>query len=165
MCKCSQHADDTSMYVHSKPRELKQCVNEMNRSLNNLASWSEQRKLALDTSKTKAMLLTTSQMAAHHSLQKTGTVQRTVDDKKIEVVGNYKVLGLHINHVLTSMSKGYGVLTVLRKLKNMALFQLREQLVESLVLSKLDYCDVYNPITHENKQEGYKSCSAQHLYL
>ena len=34
------------------------------------------------------------------------------------------------------------LLAILRKLQNMAPFQLRKQLVESLILSKLDYCDL-----------------------
>ena len=164
MCNCSQYADDTSMYVYSKPSQLQQCVNLMNNSLNNLASWSEESKLALNISKTKAMLLTTSQMAARHSLRKSETVQLVVDDKEIEVVDNYKLLGVHINHTLTwdkhvseTLSKGYGILAVLRKLKNMAPFHLRKQLAESLVLSKIDYCDiVYNPITQKQTKKLQK---------
>ena len=42
---------------------------------------------------------------------------------------------------------GYGTIQIIRKLKNFAGYRLRKHLVESLVLSKLDYCDtVYYPL-------------------
>ena len=41
----------------------------------------------------------------------------------------------------------YGKIQIIRKLKNFAGYRLRKHLVESLVLSKLDYCDtVYYPL-------------------
>ena len=41
----------------------------------------------------------------------------------------------------------YGTIQIIRKLKNFAGYRLRKHLVESLVLSKLDYCDtVYYPL-------------------
>ena len=42
---------------------------------------------------------------------------------------------------------GYGTIQTIRKLKNFAGYRLRKHLVESLVLSRLDYCDtVYYPL-------------------
>ena len=41
----------------------------------------------------------------------------------------------------------YGTIQIIRKLKKFAGYRLRKHLVESLVLSKLDYCDtVYYPL-------------------
>ena len=48
----------------------------------------------------------------------------------------------HIDYLLTSC---YGILAVLKKLKNLTLFHVRKTLVESLVLSKIDYA---SPIFH-----------------
>lgn len=45
----------------------------------------------------------------------------------------------HIKHLSSSC---YAVLSTLRKLKNLAPFIVRKQLIESLVMSKLDYNDV-----------------------
>ena len=42
----------------------------------------------------------------------------------------------HINELVTSC---YGALAVLKKLRNLAPFRVKKQLVESLILSKLDY--------------------------
>ena len=43
--------------------------------------------------------------------------------------------------MIKNVSSCYASLAILRKLRNMAPFQLRKQLAESLILSKLDYCD------------------------
>ena len=50
----------------------------------------------------------------------------------------------HITALLTSC---YAALAVIRKLRNLAPYHVRKQLVESLVLSKLDYgCVVFYPL-------------------
>ena len=50
-------------------------------------------------------------------------------------------------HVTETLSSCYGSLAVLRKLRHLAPFLLRKELAESLVLSKIDYCDVvYSPL-------------------
>ena len=51
------------------------------------------------------------------------------------------------NHVKATCKSCYGTVQIIRKLKNFAGYRLRKHLVESLVLSKLDYCDtVYYPL-------------------
>ncbi len=51
------------------------------------------------------------------------------------------------NHITELTSSCYGVLAVLRKLKRFTQSQIRKQLAEVLVLSKLDYCNVlYNAL-------------------
>ena len=65
-----------------------------------------------------------------------------------------KLLGVHINqhlswdtHVDSLLGLSYGTLSILRRLKNLAPFQVRKHLVESLVLSKLNYaCTVFHPL-------------------
>ena len=65
-----------------------------------------------------------------------------------------KLLGVHFHqhlnwdeHVKATCKSCYGTIQIIRKLKNFAGYRLRKHLVESLVLSKLDYCDtVYYPL-------------------
>ena len=65
-----------------------------------------------------------------------------------------KLLGVHFHqhlnwdeHVQATCKSCYGTIQIIRKLKNFAGYRLRKHLVESLVLSKLDYCDtVYYPL-------------------
>ena len=51
------------------------------------------------------------------------------------------------NHVKDIAIASYGVLRTLQKLKHFTDFHLLQRLAESLVLSRLDYCDsVYSPL-------------------
>ncbi len=71
----------------------------------------------------------------------------------IERVESAKLLGVHftqlldwskhVRHLLTSCYATY----TLRKIKNVTPYNIRKQLVEMLVISKMDYCDiVYDPL-------------------
>jgi hypothetical protein len=51
-------------------------------------------------------------------------------------------------HVADMTSSCYATLSVLCKLKNFASFKLRKQLVESLALSTMDYCDTISMLWH-----------------
>ena len=94
------------------------------------------------------MLVTTPQMA--NSLRTPGIINISLNNNKnLEVLETYKLLGVHFGytlrwekHVNETVSSCYACLAILRKLRNMAPFQPRKQLAESLILSKLDYCDV-----------------------
>ena len=103
--------------------------------------------------KTKTMLLSTSQMSHVHSLDKNRPAI-TISDSTLEYVNVSKLLGVHFHqhlnwdeHVQATCKSCYGTIQIIRKLKNFAGYRLRKHLVESLVLSKLDYCDtVYYPL-------------------
>ena len=74
--------------------------------------------------------------------------------KLLERVTTAKILGIHMDehltwadHVTTLLSSCYAALAVLRKLHNLAPYHIRKKLVESLVMSKLDYrCVVFDPL-------------------
>ena len=51
------------------------------------------------------------------------------------------------DHIKHSVSGCYATLSILRKLKYLAKYELRKQLAETLILSKLDYADlVFYPL-------------------
>ena len=88
-----------------------------------------------------------------HSLQ-TASVNISCNGESLERVTRTKMLGVHmyehltwdvhINELLTSC---YGALAVLKKLRNLAPSRVKKQLVESLILSKLDYAStVFYPL-------------------
>ena len=78
----------------------------------------------------------------------------TTSDSTLEYVNVSKLLGVHFHqnlnwdeHLQATCKSCYGTIQIIRKLKNFAGYRLRKRLVESLVLSKLDYCDtVYYPL-------------------
>ena len=148
-----QYADDTTIYSSCPAPELQKCAQELNSTLNTVSSWSNDSHLALNSKKTKTMLLSTSQMSHVHSLDKNRPAI-TISDSTLEYVNVSKLLGVHIHqhfnwdeHVQATWKSCYGTIQIIRKLKNFAGYRLRKHLVESLVLSKLDYCDtVYYPL-------------------
>ena len=55
-----QYADDTTIYSSCPAPELQRCTQELNSTLNTVSSWSNNSHLALNSKKTKTMLLSTS---------------------------------------------------------------------------------------------------------
>ncbi|XP_048581548.1 uncharacterized protein LOC125561363 [Nematostella vectensis] len=64
-----------------------------------MSSWSSASHLRLNASKTKAMLLSTSQMARVHSLD-SGRPVVSISDKSLDFVSVYKILGVNISEHL-----------------------------------------------------------------
>ena len=68
-CDCYQYADDTTFYIHSKPCDLDSSANHINKAVSSLRDYSKSCNLALNSSKTNWMLISTPQMARYHSLE------------------------------------------------------------------------------------------------
>ena len=92
-------------------------------------------------------------MAREHSLR-TASVNISCNGESLERVTSTKLLGVHMQehltwniHIIELVTFCYGALAVLKKLRNLAPLRVKKQLVESLILSKLDYaCTVFNPL-------------------
>ena len=145
---CTQYADDTTLYEHSTPKDLKECERKLNKTMSSLDRWASESNLALNSKKTKQLLVTTPQMSRVHKLDSV-TPSVKVNGVALERVKEFKLLGIWITenlkwtcHIKKLVSSCYGILSTLRKLKNLAPFHVKKLLVESLILSKLDYCDV-----------------------
>ena len=63
-----QYADDTTIYAHSKPANIKQCEDQLQHALDQLSTRSSECSLRLNTDKTKVMLFSTQQLARVHKL-------------------------------------------------------------------------------------------------
>ncbi len=94
------------------------------------------------------MILSTKQMSATHSLEEL-PIDINCHKKSLSLVFSTKLFGIHLDqhlswreHITNLLPSCYATLSVLRKLRNFAPFHVRKRLVESLVLSKLDYCNV-----------------------
>ena len=143
--KSHQYADDTTMYAHCKPKELQLCESDMQRALNDLHSWSIETNLTLNASKTKTILFSTQQMSHVHKLENYN-ISLSCDGLDLERLSSLKLLGVNMNehlswmdHVKNTIASCYSILAILRKLKHSASFSLKKQLVECLILSRLDY--------------------------
>ena len=77
------------------------------------------------------------------------TVPTSVDGQLIERVETTRLLGTDLHQNLnwkndsdSKITSCYSTISVLKKLKHLAPFQLKKQLAESLILTKIDYNDV-----------------------
>jgi hypothetical protein len=128
-----QYADDTTIYSSSRPTELHITAEELNSSLNIVSSWSSKSNLALNPSKTKAMLLSTRQMSRVHGLD-TNRPLVSISSNILEYVEVCKLLGEHFHEnlkwdeqVKAICKSCYGTIRILKKIKNFADFKLRKQ--------------------------------------
>ena len=144
---CFQYVDDTTVLLHAPPKELKDCVNRMNNILQSIESWAADSNLLLNETKTKQMLITTRQMSRVHDLGDY-TPPLSLKNKLVDRVDRFKLLGTFLSedlkwteHVNNVTSSCFGVLAVLRKIKNMTPQETKKSLVQSLVLSKLNFND------------------------
>ena len=118
-----------------------------------MVTWSYKSYLALNPTKTKSTLLSTSQLACSHGL-KDQNLNLEISNCRLERLSEAKMLGVKLqenlkwnDHVKDIADASYGVLRTLRKLKHFKDFHLRKRLAESHVLSRLNYCNsVYSPL-------------------
>ena len=130
--KCFQYADDTTIYDHAKLSDLNSCRNTIYQSINKLSVWSKESTLAFNNDKTKVMILSTPQMSRVHHLD-VYDPNIAVSGYKLERIKSCKLLGVHINenhikwddHIMHTVSGCYATLSILRKLKYLAKYELR----------------------------------------
>ncbi len=120
----------------------------MQSSVRKLEEWSSEANLIINPSKTKVMMLSTAQLSSSHSLYD-ASLDIEINGTPIERVNSTKLLGSYIHehlkweeNVKNVASTCYSTLATLRKLKNSLPLNIRKNLVQSLVLSKLYYNDV-----------------------
>ena len=139
--KCSQYADDTTLYHHIPVQDLACGVSFMNNALSELYSWSKESNLALNPAKTKSMMFSTRQMFTRRNLS-SFTLLLPTGGQDLERVKNTKLLDENLlwdEHAENLASSCYTTLASLRKIKHFTPYKLRKHLVKSFVLSKLDY--------------------------
>jgi hypothetical protein len=110
----------------------------VNNTISRLGQYSNESNLALNGKKTKWLPLSTRPMSRLHGVQD-AAVQLTCNGETLERVQSIKHLGVTmdehfswIEHAKALLSSCYGVLSVLRKLRNLAPFHVRKQLGERL---------------------------------
>jgi hypothetical protein len=145
--KCHQYADETTLYAHCKPENLQDAVADMQSSVRKLEEWSSEANLVINPSKSTVMMLSTAQLTSSHSLND-ASINIEINGTHVERVKSTKLLGSYIHEHLKWEEKVKNIasscystrLATLRKLKNSLPFQIRKNLIQALVLSKL-YCN------------------------
>ena len=116
--------------------------------------------------KPKVMVISSRQIAQYHQLDSSNKVNIKCNNKNIARVKEYKLLDIILDelfelhsHVNTILKDGYFTLRTLKLLKRYTSYYLRKQRCESLVLSKLDYCNILfkTLLQYQIKQSGETS--------
>ena len=146
------YADDST--IHAQRRSTGELETTLNRDLENVGNWCDENKMAINSTKTHSMLVTTWQKLIH------------LDKKELDleykgtVLGkstSEKVLGLiidkHINwneHVKLIHKKVSAKLAIFRKIKNHLPIKYRKLYYSAFVLPHLDYCSTVWSTTSEH---------------
>ena len=138
----SEHSNSYSTHTHNSI--VLECISLESNSSVSMSELLEYRR------KTKWMLFSTRQMSQVHGLHAT-SVMLTCNGESLERVPTSRLLGISFNehltwndHITSLLSLCYSALSMIKKLRNLAPFCVRKLLVQTLILSKLDYsCVVF----------------------
>ncbi|KAJ8714774.1 hypothetical protein PYW07_002999 [Mythimna separata] len=148
-CKYHIYADDVQLYLSFKPEDYESAIGDLNDDLGRISAWADENCLSLNPVKTKYMLF-----GAKQQLKKLpASLNLTLMGEPVERVEEARNLGLRMDsslrfekHVAESVKNCFYRLKLLYKMRPFLSEKLREQLAETLVLSKLNYADtVYGP--------------------
>ena len=130
-------ADDTVLFITAE--NLDQAVANLNEDLLSLARWLNFKKLKLNASKTKCMIISSANTRADVNVQ--------IDGETIECVREIKYLGViiddmltfksHIDNVIKKVAKKYGIMC---RLKNELTVTSKILLYKSLISPHIDFC-------------------------
>lgn len=143
-CRYHFYADDTQIYISCKPADIDSCIQKLNTDLSSIASWAERNGLMLNPTKTKYLIFGSKHQI--NSIRPTLNVE--MQGSQIERVYEARNLGLvmdselrYENHVAGSVRNCFYKLKVLYNIRPFIHEPLRIQLVDTLILSKLNYMD------------------------
>lgn len=148
-CKTQAYADDTQLYYSfpaDRVQEAQVCINS---DLQLLSKLSEEHNLKLNSGKSKVMIFATKKQ--YVSIKPNLTIQ--IQNENLPIVKTAKNLGIVFDdalsfeaHVNSLFKKAYFSLKLLYASRQFLTRKLKKILVESLVLSLMNYCDfIYGP--------------------
>ena len=146
--KSLQYADDTSVYIHGKPRDVRNIKSNIEKDINSIKTWSTNSNLVFNDGKTKSMYICSKQLHRIHGFTNE-QLQIRCGTEVIEQVDEMKILGVifdkHLTwkpHIAKIIKDCYSTLKTLKLIRRLLPYNVRKQLATSLVLSKMDYSNV-----------------------
>ena len=92
--ECIQYANDSTIYRSCKIKNTNKCSNEIESDLNAVEVWLKDTNLVFNPNKTKVRVISSRQMAQYHRLDSSSEVNIKSNNKNIERVKEYKLLGI-----------------------------------------------------------------------
>uniref|UniRef100_A0A8C1MC95 Reverse transcriptase domain-containing protein n=1 Tax=Cyprinus carpio TaxID=7962 RepID=A0A8C1MC95_CYPCA len=136
------YADDTQIYIHSKSGEhldvdfLSGCVSE-------IKEWMSTNFLCLNSGKTEVMLI-----GSRHQISKAGSLSLTIDGSVLATQAKVRNLGVIFDtrlsfdsFVQSTVKSSFFHLRNIARLRPMLNFSVAEKLMNSFVISRIDYCN------------------------
>lgn len=143
-CKYHIYADDVQVYISFKPEDASSAVQKLNDDLTRISTWSHRNSLLLNPLKTKFMIFGTKHRLHNLILP----LDVSLMGKPIERVYEARNLGLIMDdnlsfekHIISAVKTCFYKLKILYNIRQYLGEEVRIQLVESLVLSRLNYLD------------------------
>lgn len=138
----SMFADDTTIYLAGKT--IAEVRTELERELNNIVNWVENNKLVLNVGKTTSIII-----GSKHSLRAKPQLNISIKNTIIKQIEEIKLLGVcidsqlswdkQVNNVVSKMGRS---IAVIRRCSKYLTKPMIPYVIQSLVLSHLDYCAV-----------------------
>ncbi len=119
-----QYADDTSLYTHCKPADLKSYQDKLQSTLDKLSNWSNSNNLVLNPKNPKVMLFSTTQLFRVHRLEER-SVHLVANGVELKRINSSLLLGTMLQQnvkwnedISRKISSCHGTLSILKKLKH-----------------------------------------------
>ena len=158
---CTHHcyADDTQIFISDKIINIVEMVEKMNNDLNEIAKFSKNNCLKLNSKKTTYVII-----GSAYNLKKLDRLQLPnihIDNQIIERKSNVRNLGVIIDenllydkHINATIAKSFMKLKQAYMFKKFLSRDSRKRIVESYILSNFNYCDAL--LTNISKQLSKK---------
>jgi hypothetical protein len=148
------YADDTQLYISFTPDSLSASINTLSSSFNDILSWMNLNKLCLNPSKTEFLLVGTERKRAQFSnlsslMMGNTTISVSSSARNLGIIFDS---GLTFSEQITAVCKSchYHIRDI-RRIRHLISLPTATTLANSLVSSKLDYCNsLYYGITGAN---------------
>ena len=135
-----QYADDTSLYISNSIRNIQSTISILETDLN---TWSKNNGLVFNNDKLLSVLFTSKRTVYDRSYLMKSNGKFIKQKPTVKLLGITFDCNLTWNEQINIITKStYGVLRVLKTFKRFTSFTTRKCLAESLVLSRINYCNV-----------------------
>ena len=168
------YADNTTMFRHTKVVDLQNTLDEMQHEMNEVNTWSNEKNLCLNAKRTKVILFSTSQMSRRQNFKTQWSGCLTRNNQWNKSLKSRFLGWLSINtwpgecHVNATTQSCYSILKSLRIFRRSVDFKLRRSLAQSLILSRINYCNAIlsdAPQYLLNKLQKIQNAAAAVLFM
>ena len=123
-CNSLQYADDTTLYLHCKLRNLQNCIKKLESDQQTVSDWVLLNSLVFNDDKTKYLLLLSIQLSKRRYLSQPDQCKLIHNNEPVEQLNSTKILGanldeklIQITHVNNLIKSSHATLRSLRRFK------------------------------------------------